>query len=78
MILENKIKSFEIFSLPEAIFFHKKYKFDPNISNETTMKFFLADTIDNCQKKKNYPHLSIKLTSHYLVYHSFLNFSMFL
>ena len=54
MILENNIKSFEIFSLPEAIFFHKKYKFNPNISNETTMKFFLADTIDNCQKKKKF------------------------
>ena len=27
-ILENNIKSFEIFSLPEAIFFHKKYKFN--------------------------------------------------
>lgn len=54
MILENKIKSFEIFSLPEAIFFHKKYKFDPNIIDETTMKFFLTDTIDNCQKKKNF------------------------
>lgn len=51
MILENKIKEFLIYSLPSAIFFHSKYKFQPSIEKMEDSKNILRNVIKNCNQK---------------------------
>jgi len=47
-MLKNKYKSIRIFSVNDAIYFHSKYKFVPNIENIKEMKFALTTLIDDC------------------------------
>lgn len=49
MILENKIKEFEIYSKNTAIFFHSKYKFEPAIKQFSERDLALESMISNCQ-----------------------------
>jgi len=54
MMLENKIKVFKIFSLPEALFFHNKYKFTSDIDDYDEMISTLENSLTNCKNKKEY------------------------
>ena len=54
MLLENKIKEFEIFSKNTAIFFHSKYKFEPSIMTFSERSHALNDIIENCKNKVEY------------------------
>lgn len=49
MILENKIREFKICSKNSAIFFHSKYKFNPNITKPEDRNKFLENIIKNCK-----------------------------
>lgn len=51
LILKNKIQNFEIYSKPEAIYFHNKYKFSPAIKNFTERDNVLKTVIKNCTEK---------------------------
>ncbi len=51
LILKNRIQEFEIFSKPEAIYFHNKYKFTPAIKNFLERDYALKSIIKNCAKK---------------------------
>lgn len=48
LILKNKIKEFEIYSKPEAIYFHSKYKFEPAIKNFEERDNALKNLIEKC------------------------------
>lgn len=50
MMLENKIKEFQIYSKSSAIFFHTKYKFEPAISQFKERDQALESVIENCNK----------------------------
>lgn len=54
MIIENKIKNFEIFSKSTAIYFHTKYKFEPAITNFQERDSALLSVINNCKDKEEY------------------------
>lgn len=54
MMLENKIKIFEIFSKNTAVFFHHKYKFEPAIKTFDERKKALEMIIKNCKNKAEY------------------------
>lgn len=54
MILENKIKNFEIFSKHTAIYFHSKYKFEPAIVQFKERNSALESIIKNCKDNKDY------------------------
>ena len=54
MMIENKIKEFEIFSKNTAIFFHNKYKFEPSIMTFSERSHALNDIIENCKNKVEY------------------------
>ena len=54
MILENKIKNFEIFSKSTAIYFHTKYKFEPAITNFDERDSALSSVLKNCKDKEEY------------------------
>lgn len=46
-IIENKIKNFNIVSKSTAIYFHSKYKFEPNISVFKQRDYFLQKIAEN-------------------------------
>lgn len=50
MMLENKIKEFQIYSKTTAIFFHTKYKFEPAITQFKERDQALESVIENCNK----------------------------
>ena len=57
MILKNNIKKFVIYSLPSAIYFHTKYKFEPNIKMFKERDSALKDIIHNCENELiNFKH----------------------
>lgn len=59
--LENKIKSFEIFSKNSAIYFHSKYKFEPAIKSFSGRDSALRSIIMNSYKNGNeYNQISIE------------------
>ena len=55
MILENKIKEFQIYSKNSALFFHSKYKFSPRIETTEEADNILSSVINNCNNK--YPDI---------------------
>jgi hypothetical protein len=54
MMLENKIKEFEIFSKNTAVFFHNKYKFEPAIMAFSERNLALKMILENCKNKVEY------------------------
>lgn len=60
-LLENKIKTFEIFSKNIAIYFHSKYKFEPAIKSFSERDSALRSIIMNSYKNGNeYDQISIE------------------
>lgn len=49
-LLNNKIKTFEIYSKDTAIYFHSKYQFKPAITDFAERNYALRSIIDNCKK----------------------------
>ena len=60
MILENKIKNFEIFSKGTAVYFHTKYKFEPAITSFEERDSALLSVINNCKDKEEYKEFEEK------------------
>ena len=50
-MIENKIKEMEIFSKAEAVYFHSKYKFEPEIKSFDERNYALKSIIKNCQNE---------------------------
>ena len=54
MIIQNKIKEFEIYSKHSAIYFHSRYMFEPAITNFQERDSALQSIIKNCEGKEEY------------------------
>lgn len=54
MMIQNKIKEFEIYSKHSAIYFHSRYMFEPAITNFTERDLALQSIIKNCEGKEEY------------------------
>ena len=54
MMIQNKIKEFEIYSKHSAIYFHSRYMFEPAITNFQERDSALQSLIKNCEGKDEY------------------------
>lgn len=54
MMVQNKIKEFEIYSKHSAIYFHSRYMFEPAITNFQERDSALQSIVKNCEDKEEY------------------------
>ena len=54
MMVQNKIKEFEIYSKHSAIYFHSRYMFEPAITNFQERDSALQSIVKNCEGKEEY------------------------
>ena len=54
MLIENKVKNFEIYSKDTAVYFHSKYFFEPAIKQFKERNYALESVIRNCENNEGF------------------------
>lgn len=54
MLIENKVKNFEIYSKDTAVYFHSKYFFEPAIKQFKERNYALQSVIRNCKNNEGF------------------------